>query len=81
MLKTIQTHFSMKVYTRCSDELTADLPGAVRAVIHGAGVGPSLSVGCCLPVPALWGAEGRERSHEKSEHVDHHSTSAFLICL
>lgn len=34
-------------------EPTADLSVAVGAVPHGAGVGPSLSVGCSLAVPAL----------------------------
>lgn len=47
------------LFQRCYNELAADLSGAGRAVLHGAGVGPFLSVGCSLTVPALWGAEDR----------------------
>lgn len=35
-------------------QLTTDHPGAVWAVVHGAGVGPPLSVGRRFFVPTLW---------------------------
>jgi len=42
------------IETKQSKELTADVSDVAGAVRHGAGVGPSLSVGCTLVVPALW---------------------------
>jgi len=44
----------ISLVSKPSDGITADHPVAVGAVLHGAGVGPSLSVGCSLVVPALW---------------------------
>lgn len=51
------------LFERCHNELTADVSGAGRAVLHGAGVGPFLSVGCSLTVPALWGEDRAALAH------------------
>lgn len=55
---------------RCYNELTADRSGAGRTVVHGAGVGPFLSVGCSLIAPLLQGAEERGA-------ITHAATTAY----
>ena len=55
---------------RCYNELTADRSGAGRTVVHGAGVGPFLSIGCSFIAPLLQGAEERGA-------ITHAATTAY----
>lgn len=53
------------------NKLTADLSGTVQAVVHGAGVGPLLSVGFSLFVPALCREEETENTTMANRETGH----------